>query len=358
MRRCIKNIAGKKPRERETKGYGKSIELTFSHKTIFEILKRFCYSGSRKRVPDFIFGLSKEKIGYFLAGLYSGDAYLGRDCFAYYTISRELANDVNNLLLVFGIVAKIRTRKRECRKNTDYEVIFYRRDNMGRFLNYVKPLGKKIELKAYGRNDPNIIGDLYVDRVKKIERISLRKPVPVFDLSVPGTQNFIGGFGGVLLHNTGHPSLATIHAASISQLMDRLTTPPISLPPSLLENINIIVFLVLSRLKGRHVRRSDTILEVTGIKEKLPVTKDIFKWKPVDDDFKTIGKSKVLHSISVKLGLTEDSIKEELIRRKSVLEWMLRQELFDYRDVARVISVYYNNPQRIMNLVSGATSTA
>ncbi len=151
---------------------------------------------------------------------------------------------------------------------------------------------------------------------------------------------------------TGHPSLATIHAASISQLMDRLTTPPISLPPSLLENINIIVFLVFSRLRGRYVRRSDSILEVTGIKDKIPVTKEIFKWKPLDDSFENIGKSVVLHDISVKLGLTQDSVKEELIRRKSVLEWMLREEIFDYRDVARVISVYYSNPQRVLDLVS------
>ncbi len=154
---------------------------------------------------------------------------------------------------------------------------------------------------------------------------------------------------------TGHPSLATIHAASISQLMDRLTTPPISLPPSLLENINIIVFLVFSRLRGRYIRRSDSILEVTGIKDKIPVTKEIFKWKPLDDSFGSSGKSVVLHNISVKLGLTQDSIKEELIRRKSVLEWMLREEIFDYRDVAKVINIYYSNPQRVLNLISKVT---
>ncbi|MCK4496601.1 MAG: type II/IV secretion system ATPase subunit [Candidatus Aenigmarchaeota archaeon] len=154
---------------------------------------------------------------------------------------------------------------------------------------------------------------------------------------------------------TGHPSLATIHAASISQLMDRLTTPPISLPPSLLENINIIVFLVFSRLRGRYIRRSDSILEVTGIKDKIPVTKEIFKWKPLDDSFGSGGKSVVLHNISVKLGLTQDSIKEELIRRKSVLEWMLREEIFDYRDVAKVINIYYSNPQRVLNLISKVT---
>lgn len=151
---------------------------------------------------------------------------------------------------------------------------------------------------------------------------------------------------------TGHPSLATIHAASISQLMDRLTTPPISLPPSLLENIDIIVFLLFSRLRGSYVRRADSVLEVTGLKDKLPVTREIFNWKPLDDSFSSVGKSIVLHKIAIKLGITQDSVKEELIRRKSVLEWMVAQEVYDYREVARVVSIYYNNPQRVINLVS------
>lgn len=156
---------------------------------------------------------------------------------------------------------------------------------------------------------------------------------------------------------TGHPSLATIHAASISQLMNRLTTPPISLPPSLLENIDIIVFLLFSRLRGNYVRRADCVLEVTGIKDKIPVTREIFNWKPLDDSFSSVGKSIVLHKIAIKLGITQDSVKEELIRRKSVLEWMIAQEIYDYREVARVVNVYYNNPQRVLNLVSRVLPT-
>jgi flagellar protein FlaI len=151
---------------------------------------------------------------------------------------------------------------------------------------------------------------------------------------------------------TGHPSLATIHAASISQLMDRLTTPPISLPPSLLENINVIIFLVFSRLRGRYVRRTDAVLEVVGIKDNIPLTREIFKWNPMNDEFTSSGKSKVLHNIALRLGLSEDSVKQELIRRRAVLEWMLRKEIFDYRDVAKIISIYYNSPKRVMDLVA------
>ena len=153
---------------------------------------------------------------------------------------------------------------------------------------------------------------------------------------------------------TGHPSLATIHAASFPQLVDRLITPPISLPPSLLENINIVVFLVMSRMKGSHIRRADSIMEIVGVKESRPITKKVFEWKPITDSFEIGEKSVILSSITKKLGITEDKLKEEMSRRKRILEWMLEQGIFDYRDVAKVISTYYTNPERIMELVESA----
>lgn len=150
---------------------------------------------------------------------------------------------------------------------------------------------------------------------------------------------------------TGHPSLATIHAASIPQLIDRLITPPISLPPSLLENIDVVVFLTRARLKGSYVRRTDNILEVTGIKDNKPESIKIFEWRPISDNYEIKEKSIVLKDISRRLGITEETIQEELVRRKKIMEWMLEREIFDYRDVARVVSTYYTNPDRVMAAV-------
>ncbi|MCX6814233.1 MAG: type II/IV secretion system ATPase subunit [Candidatus Aenigmarchaeota archaeon] len=153
---------------------------------------------------------------------------------------------------------------------------------------------------------------------------------------------------------TGHPSLATIHAASIEQLIDRLTTPPISLPPSLIENINVIVFLTLSRLRESYVRRTDAILEVVGIKDNKPVTNMVFEWKPITDTFEISQKSFVLKSLAKRMGISEETIKDELMRRKMILEWMLEQEIYDYREVAKIVSEYYSNPDKVMDMVETA----
>lgn len=151
---------------------------------------------------------------------------------------------------------------------------------------------------------------------------------------------------------TGHAGLSTIHAASISQLADRLTTPPISLPPTLLENINIIIFLVSSRLKGNYVRRADRILEVAGLAANNKIdTRELFVWRPMTDNFEIISKSVVLKNVGERLGINDNQIKEELMRRKRILEWMVEQEIYDYREVAKIIAMYYSSPEKILDLV-------
>ncbi len=145
--------------------------------------------------------------------------------------------------------------------------------------------------------------------------------------------------------------MATIHSASISQLVDRLTTPPISLSPTLIENIDIIIFLMLAKIRSKYVRRANEILEVIGIKDDKPLTVQVFKWKPVGDEFETVKKSVVLESIAYSLGMTEDSLKEELRRRKAVLEYMHEKGIFDYVRVAKIINGYYSDPEKIINMI-------
>jgi len=150
---------------------------------------------------------------------------------------------------------------------------------------------------------------------------------------------------------TGHAGLSTIHAASLPQLSDRLTTPPISLPPTLLENINIIVFLVSSRLKGNYIRRADKIIEVVGLTDDNNIdSRELFVWSPATDAFDIKSTSFVLKKIGERLGITDDAIKDEVIRRKKILEWMVTEEIFDYREVGKIVATYYSNPERILDL--------
>ena len=150
---------------------------------------------------------------------------------------------------------------------------------------------------------------------------------------------------------TGHPSLATIHAASFPQLIDRLITPPISLPPTLIENIDIIIFIQRVKVKGREVRRAVEILEVLGIENDKPIARTVFGWEPLKDQFVAKNESKVLENVARMSGMTQETVQNEILRRKKILEWLRAREIFDYNEVSRIITDYYTNEEKVMSFI-------
>jgi flagellar protein FlaI len=154
---------------------------------------------------------------------------------------------------------------------------------------------------------------------------------------------------------TGHYSLATIHAESMEKLIDRLITPPIQLPPSLIEALDIVVFLTATRYKGNFVRRVKSINEIVGFNysENKPIFKEIIRWNSEKDKFEVANKSSILDKIRKKYGFSEKQIKEEIKRRMLVLQWFLEKNITDYKDVAKIIESYYRNPEQVIDAISG-----
>jgi flagellar protein FlaI len=154
---------------------------------------------------------------------------------------------------------------------------------------------------------------------------------------------------------TGHPSLATMHADTLEKLTNRLITPPISLPPSLLENLDVIVFLTMMKYKGKYVRKVKSVYEVVryDIKEKMIKTNKIFQWDAINDKTKIMNKSVILHKIMERSGLTEKTVIEELKRRMLLLYWLQEKNIIDYRDVVKVTNLYYDFPERTIDIISG-----
>jgi len=157
---------------------------------------------------------------------------------------------------------------------------------------------------------------------------------------------------------TGHPSLSTIHAENMPKLLDRLISPPISLPPSLVSSANIIVFLVGTRYRDRQVRRVNEILEITGTDEitKEPRTNQVFKWNPINDTFVISNPSMIMREIAAEAGMSEKQITDELERRMLLLNWMRAKNLTEYTDVNAVVNLYYNFPDRVISSITGAKS--
>jgi flagellar protein FlaI len=152
---------------------------------------------------------------------------------------------------------------------------------------------------------------------------------------------------------TGHPSLATIHAENFQKLIDRLTSPPISLPEGLIGSLDIVVFMQRIRYKEKFVRRVTEVIEMIGFPqgEKSPIINYVFKWDPFKDAFEIGEKSAILKKISQTTGLKEREVIDEFQRRVAILKWMKEKNIIDFKDVYAIISAYYTMPNRVLALI-------
>jgi len=152
---------------------------------------------------------------------------------------------------------------------------------------------------------------------------------------------------------TGHPSFATIHAENFPKLIDRLTSPPISLPEGLIGSLDIVVFMQRVRYKEKFVRRVTEVIEMVGFpkEEKSPIVNYVFKWNPFKDVFEIGEKSVILKKISQATGLSEKDVIDEFQRRVAILRWMKEKNITDFKDVYAIFSAYYTMPNRVLALI-------
>jgi flagellar protein FlaI len=154
---------------------------------------------------------------------------------------------------------------------------------------------------------------------------------------------------------TGHTSYATVHASTIHTLIQRLENPPISLPRALLTSLDIIVFQNAVEIDGTTVRRMTSVTEI--IKLDPDTNQLIFmephKWmSKTDDRFDSSGSSKILNNIKLQNDWNEKQLNNELMNRISILNWMIHNNIRDYKEVGKIVSEYKKNPEGILDRIS------
>jgi len=150
---------------------------------------------------------------------------------------------------------------------------------------------------------------------------------------------------------TGHTSYATVHASDIHTLIQRLENPPISLPRALLTSLDIIVFQNAINLSGKTVRRMTSVTEIVKLDPDTNqlIFMEPFKWvSKTDDRFESGSASKILNNIRLQNDWTEERLTQEIKNRILVLNWMLKKEIKDYREVGKIVSEYSKKPEKII----------
>ncbi len=228
-------------------------------KKIFEISLGLKKGSSAKQLPMLSFILDKESKENLLRGYFSGDGSIysaerGKFKIEAGTVSKELANDIMYLLLDFGIVATcystpLKTGSTNYRlsilgvKNFEKfsEIGFIDKSKNEKISQYInsrkwlrseiiplsgelyelasqmssvystnKCIGKEMlkNMLIFADKDKTrykeywelVEGDIFFDLVKEIKEIDNEEYV--YDIEVRDGQNFIAGFGGVIVHNS------------------------------------------------------------------------------------------------------------------------------------------------------------
>jgi flagellar protein FlaI len=153
--------------------------------------------------------------------------------------------------------------------------------------------------------------------------------------------------------NTGHTTYSTMHADSVQTVINRLENDPINVPRSMIQSLDILCVQTLTHVGDERVRRNRVIAEIEGIDQR---TGDLdystaFEWNPTSDSFDQ-RDSKVLDEIQDERGWSRSELLRELKNRKKVLQYLVEQEVTDYRRFTALVNEYYAQPERVVDRVT------
>ncbi len=150
--------------------------------------------------------------------------------------------------------------------------------------------------------------------------------------------------------STGHTTFSTMHADSVASAIHRLENPPISVPRTMIQALNIISIQSQTYVKGKRARRNMKLVEITDIDPTTRNirTNDIFVWDPLTDRFLRTGESKALIEIMVRRGWNLSDLKKELVNRQKILEFMVNNKITDFSAISTIIHDYQATPDKVL----------
>ncbi|WP_094228689.1 type II/IV secretion system ATPase subunit [Methanolobus psychrotolerans] len=150
--------------------------------------------------------------------------------------------------------------------------------------------------------------------------------------------------------STGHTTFSTMHADSVASAIHRLENPPISVPRTMIQALDIMSIQSQTYTKGKRVRRNIKLVEIIDIDPNTRNirTNDIFVWDSESDMFIRTGESKALFDIKMRRGWGQGRIDQELYYRQKILEYMVNNNINDFQEISDIINAYQSTPEKVL----------
>lgn len=152
---------------------------------------------------------------------------------------------------------------------------------------------------------------------------------------------------------TGKSAYTTFHSEDVQTMVNRMENDPINLPRALVGALDIVVMQAKVKVGTKMVRRIKNITEIVGVDpdtEEL-ITNKAYNWNPADDSYSYSGHSYIYDKVQQSKNWSEREMEREVKRRKMVLDYLEKEEIFNYKDFAHMISSYYRDKEAVMEKV-------
>lgn len=157
---------------------------------------------------------------------------------------------------------------------------------------------------------------------------------------------------------TGKSAYTTFHADDVQSMVHRLENDPINLPRALVAALDIVLLQSQVKVGTEMTRRVKSLTEVIGVDPDSNelITNSAYTWNPADDTFHFSGHSYVYEKIQTARNWTPKRMEQEVKRRIDLFEYMERTGVDTYKEVARIASGYYKDPEEMMRIVEAELS--
>jgi flagellar protein FlaI len=149
---------------------------------------------------------------------------------------------------------------------------------------------------------------------------------------------------------TGHSTYSTMHADSVKSMVNRLENPPINCPRILLTALRNVLIQSQVKVGNDMVRRMKQIVEIVGYEPETNelITNTVYEWDPATDRFVFKGHAFLFDKIMEMRSLTNDEMMAEFDRRVEVINYLVKKDVRNHREIWNIVNSYYKDHDRTL----------
>ncbi len=146
--------------------------------------------------------------------------------------------------------------------------------------------------------------------------------------------------------HTGHAVYGTVHADNAQDTVIRMTNPPIEVPKLMMNAFGGIITLFRHRRLG--IRR---VLEFGEMSRNGDVSIN-YRWDMRNDTFSQISElARLSEMITLYGGFNRAELNQSLEDKRKVMNWMVKNNVFDVDSSGFVVANYYKDRDKVMKIV-------